>query len=108
MVDRHSLVAASRGVTVDVAFIPSALQRRGEAGRVVLIRLTGTGVVFLQAAESSTELQLASGEELEAPVATVVCFEGTVEYEIRLARIGVGLGRRREWSGWRRSRGPAG
>ena len=108
VVDRHSLVAVSPGVTVDVA-LSRVLRRRGEAGRVVLIRLTGAGVVFLQAAESSTELELATGEELEAPVAAVVCFEATVEYELRLARIGVGLGRRsREWSGWQRSRGLAG
>ena len=98
VVERHSLVAVSPGVTVDVA-LTRALWRGGKVGRVVLLRLTGAGVVFLQAAESSIELELASGEELEAPVATVVCFEGTIEYEIRLARIGVGLGRRAgvEW-----------
>ena len=54
VVERRCLVAASPGVTVDVAF-SRALRRRGEAGRVVLMRLTGTGVAFLQAAESSTE-----------------------------------------------------
>ena len=91
VVERRCLVAASAGVTVDVA-LSRALRRRGEAGRVVLMRLTGAGVAFLQAAESSTELELASGEELEAPVAAVVCFE------LRLARIGGGD---REWSGWR-------
>ena len=98
VVERRCLVAASAGVTVDVA-LSRALRRRGEAGRVVLMRLTGAGVAFLQAAESSIELELASGEELEAPVATVVCFEATAEYELRLARIGVGLVRRAgvEW-----------
>ena len=72
---------------------------RCEAGRVVLLRLTGTGMAFLQASASSTELELASGEELEAPVASVVCFDASVEYDLRLARIGVGLGRRSgvEW-----------
>ena len=64
VVERRCLVAASAGVTVDVA--------------------------FLQAAESSIELELALGEELEAHVATVVCFEASAEYELRLARIGVG------------------
>ena len=87
VVERRCLVAASPGVTVDVAF-SRALRRRGEAGRVVLMRLTGVGVAFLQAAESSTELELATGEELEAPVAWVVCFEASAEYELRLARIG--------------------
>ena len=98
VVERRCLVAASPGVTVDVA-LSRALRRRGEAGRVVLMRLTGAGVAFLQAAESSIELELAEGEELEAPVATVVCFEGTIEYELRLARIGGGIVRRSgvEW-----------
>ena len=66
VVERRCLVAASAGVTVDVA-LSRALRRRGEAGRVVLMRLTGAGVAFLQAAESSIELELAEGEELEAP-----------------------------------------
>ena len=98
VVERRCLVAASAGVTVDVA-LSRALRRRGEAGRVVLMRLTGAGVAFLQAAESSTELELATGEELEAPVAAVVCFDGTAEYELRLARIGGGIVRRAgvEW-----------
>ena len=92
VVERLCRCHGGRGV------LPGA-RRRGEAGRVVLMRLTGADVAFLQAAESSTELELAPGEELEAPVATVVCFEATVEYELRLARIGVGLGRRAgvEW-----------
>ena len=89
VVERRCLVAASAGVTVDVA-LSRALRRRGEAGRVVLMRLTGAGVAFLQAAESSTELELATGEELEAPVAAVVCFDASAEYELRLARIGGG------------------
>ena len=88
VVERRCLVAAAAGITVDVA-LSRVLRRRGEAGRVVLMRLTGAGVAFLQAAESSTELKLASGEELEAPVATVVCFDASAEYELRLARIGV-------------------
>ena len=98
VVERRCLVAASAGVTVDVA-LSRALRRRGEAGRVVLMRLTGAGVAFLQAAESSIELELALGEELEVPVATVVYFEATVEYELRLARIGGGIVRRSgvEW-----------
>ena len=98
IVERRCLVAASPGVTVDVA-LSRMLRRRGEAGRVVLLRLTGSGVAFLQAAASSTELELASGKELEAPVASVVCFDASAEYELRLARIGVGLGRRSgvEW-----------
>ena len=98
VVERHCLVAVSPGVTVDVA-LTRALRRGSEAGRVVLMRLTGAGVAFLQAAESSIEVELEPGEELEAPVATVVCFEATAEYELRLARIGVGLGRRAgvEW-----------
>ena len=96
VVERRCLVAASPGVTVDVAF-SRALRRRGEAGGVVLMRLAD--VAFLQAAESSTELELATGEELEAPVAAVVCFEATAEYELRLARIGGGIVRRTgvEW-----------
>ena len=61
--------------------------------------LTGTWLAFLQAAESSTELELATGEELEAPVAAVVCFEASAEYELRLARIGGGIAPREgvEW-----------
>ena len=98
VVERRCLVAASAGVTVDVA-LSRALRRRGEAGRVVLMRLTGSGVAFLQASASSTELELASGEELEAPVATVVCFDASAEYELRLARVGGGFVRRSgvEW-----------
>ena len=87
VVERRCLVAASAGITVDVA-LSRALHRRDAAGRVVLLRLTGVGVAFLQAADSSTELELEPAEELEAPVAAVVCFEGTIEYELRLARIG--------------------
>ena len=54
---------------------------------------------FLQVAASSIELELAEGEELEAPVATVVCLEASTEYEFRLARTGGGLVRRAgvEW-----------
>ena len=92
VVERHSLVAVSPGITVDVA-LTRALKRGGEIGRVVLLRLTGAGLVFLQAAESSIEVKLEPGEELEAPVASVVCFEATIEYEIRLARIGGRLAR---------------
>ena len=92
VVERHSLVAVSPGVTVDVA-LTRALKRGEETGRVVLLRLTGAGLVFLQAAESSIEVKLEQGEELEAPVAAVVCFEATIEYEIRLARIGGRLAR---------------
>ena len=91
VVERRCLVAASAGVTVDVA-LSRAVRRGGEAGRVVLMRLTGDGVAFLQAAESSTELELATGEE-------VVCFDASVEYDLRLARTRGGLGRRAgvEW-----------
>ena len=98
VVERRCLVAASPGVTVDVAF-SQALRRRAEAGRVMLMRLTGAGVAFLQVAESSTELEIAAGEELEAPVAAVVCFDATAEYELRLARIGGGIAPRTgvEW-----------
>ena len=60
VVERRCLVAASAGVTVDVA-LSRALRRRGEAGRVVLMRLTGVGVAFLQAAESSIELEARGG-----------------------------------------------
>ena len=60
--------------------------RPGRKG--VLIRLTGAGVVFLQAHGSSTELELDEGEELEAPGAAVVCFEAATEYELRLTRGG--------------------
>ena len=102
VVERHSLGAVSPGVTVDVA-LTRALWRGGKTRRVVLMRLTGTGVVFLQEAESSIELELASGEELEAPVAMVVCFDASVEYDLRLARTRGGLGRRAEVD----SRGPA-
>ena len=92
MVERHSFVAVSPGVTVDVA-LTRALKRGEETSRVVLLRLTGAGLVFLQAAESSIEMKLEPGEELEVPVASVVCFEATIEYEIRLARIGGRLAR---------------
>ena len=66
---------------------------------MVLLRLTGAGVTFLQATESSIEVEFDPGEELEAPVAAVVCFEATIEYEIRLARLGGGIVRRSgvEW-----------
>ena len=82
---------ASTGRNVLGRFLNRAM-RRAAAGRVVLLRLTGTGMAFLQAPASSTELELAAGEE-------VVCFDASVEYELRLARIGGGIVRRSgvEW-----------
>ena len=91
VVDRRCLVAAAPGVTIDVAFSRS-LRLRRHAGKVVLMRLTGIGVAFLQAHGSSTELVLEAGEELEAPAPAVMCFEASAEYELRLARVtGVSL-----------------
>ena len=83
VVERRCLVAVTPGVGVDVAF-SRALGRRGAGGRVMLMRLTGSGTAFLQAHGISTELQLEEGEEVEARATAVVCFEATVEYELRI------------------------
>ena len=85
VVDRRCLVAATSGVVVDVAY-SRRVGRGGKAGRVMLMRVTGTGLALVQAHGSSTELRLEDGEELETRPGAVVCFDATAEYELHRPR----------------------
>ena len=106
VVERRCLVAASPGVTVDVAF-SRALRRRDAAGRVVLMRLTGVGVAFLQAADSSTELELEPGRRAGGARRRRWCVSMRRPNTSSVSHGSAGVSTAdREWSGWQRLTGP--
>ena len=91
IVDRRSLVAATDTVQVDVALHKPLSQKRKHRGTLVLLRLTGQGLVLLHVRGTALDVELREDEVLEAALDAVVCFEATIDYEMRAAAAGTSL-----------------
>ena len=85
VVDRRCLVAMPDTVQAEVALQAPAGLRGGR--RVVLLRLSGRGVAFVQAYGSSMEVELREGEDLDAVISSVAWFSGT---DVRDSKAAVG------------------
>lgn len=84
VVARGCLTAVAETVDVSVALQTAVrLGRRQRRERIVLQRLTGSGLALLQAGGSTARIELRKGERLEAPVGAVAWFDGTAEFEVR-------------------------
>lgn len=82
VVERRCLVGLTPAVETKVVLS----EREGSPGGLVMMRLTGSGTAFVQAEGEGLVLELVAGEVLEGPVEAIVCFEGTVRYEILVTR----------------------
>ena len=83
IVQQGGFLAAEPSVEFQIALVKrlkvSVLGREN----LVLQRLSGQGVAFIHAAGDFVEFNLDSGERLEADTGSMVCFDASVDYDMR-------------------------
>ena len=78
VVAQRCLLAVTPGVAVDVAL------RRGDG--TTMLRVVGEGIAFIQGGSRGLDVDLGDEEVLDAPLASIVCFEATVGLEVEVRR----------------------
>lgn len=81
---KDSFLCAARGIEIEVAFTKRLGAGFFGGEGFILQRLTGDGMVFVNAGGTVIEKNLAAGETLRVDTGCLVAFDTTVDYDIQL------------------------
>ncbi|RLC42906.1 MAG: TIGR00266 family protein [Candidatus Coatesbacteria bacterium] len=81
---RDAFLCADREIELDIAFTKRLGAGFFGGEGFILERITGHGIVFLQASGAIVRKDLANGESLKVDTGCLVAFEGSVDYDIQM------------------------